>query len=160
MPEEDIRIEVIKAKDLHAFASAIIKKANAGQFIPITLHRALAMSKNPFAAPDDVSLLVAYHGEELIGNFGIMAVRLQHGGDFHKSQWFSTWMVSPKFLGRGVGSKLMQAALDLGQDYFIVGSKPARRVCDKFGFKRLEPYRFTVIDFRLAMRFNPISLTT
>jgi GNAT superfamily N-acetyltransferase len=158
MADEDIRIEPVKTKDLYAFALGIIKKAKAGQFIPITKHRALAMSKNPNATPDDVALLVAYHGEELIGYFGIMSVRLQQGGESHKAQWFSTWTVSPQFLGRGVGSRLMQAALELEQDYFIVGSKPARRVCDKFGFKRLQPYEFTMIDLRLAARFNPISL--
>lgn len=158
MPEKNIRIERVRVRNLYRFASGIIDKAKPGQFIPITLHRALAMSKNPVASPDDVSLLVAYHGKELIGYFGIMAVMMQHGGARHKAQWFSTWMVSPKFLGRGVGSKLMQSALNLKQDYFIVGSKPARRVCEKFGFERLTPYGISVIDFQLAARFNPITL--
>jgi len=158
MAENNIRIEKIKTKDLNAYAAATIDKAQVGQFIPITKHRALAMSKNPNAAPDDVALLLAYQGEEMVGYFGIMPVKLHTKGRSHKAHWFSTWSVSSSFLGRGVGSKLMKAALDLKQDYFIVGSKPARRVSDKFGFQKLAPYEFTVIDFRLAARFNPISL--
>ena len=158
MPDEEIRIEHVKSGELYDFISDILETAQPGQFIPITLHRALAMSKNPYADPDDVALLVAYYGEEVIGYFGIMAVMVRHDRELHKAQWFTTWMVSMNYLGRGVGSMLMQAALDLEQDYFIVGSKPARRVCDKFGFHRLPPYEFTVIDFRLAARFNPITL--
>jgi GNAT superfamily N-acetyltransferase len=158
MPEEEIPIEHIRVKELYAFASGIIESAQPGEFIPITLHRALAMSKNPYADPEDVALLAAYLGEEVIGYFGIMAVKILHGGELHTAQWFTTWMVSAKHLGRGVGSMLMQAALDLDQDYFIVGSQPARRVCDKFGFQRLPPFEFTIIDFRLAARFNPVTL--
>ena len=73
MAEEDIRIELVKVKDLQVFASGIIKEAKPGQFIPITLHRALALSKNPFASPDDVSMLVAfrYHGRDGAARRGI-----------------------------------------------------------------------------------------
>ncbi|MCH7662903.1 MAG: GNAT family N-acetyltransferase [Chloroflexi bacterium] len=158
MPDEDIRIERVTVKDLRAFAAGIVEAAQPGEFIPITMQRALAMAKNPYADPDDAALLVAYHGEALISYFGMMAVMLQQGRERHKAQWFTTWMVAKNYLGRGVGSRLMQAAVDLEQDYLIVGSKPARGVCDKFGFERLPPYEFTVIDFRMAARFNPITL--
>ncbi|MCH7480845.1 MAG: GNAT family N-acetyltransferase [Chloroflexi bacterium] len=158
MPDEDIHIERVTVKDVRAFAAGIIEAAQPGEFIPITMQRSLAMANNPYSDPDDAALLVAYHGEVLIGYFGMMAVMLQQGGQRHKAQWFTTWMVARNYLGRGVGSMLMQAALDLKQDYLIVGSKPARGVCDKFGFKRLPPYEFTVIDFRMAARFNPITL--
>ncbi len=158
MPDEDIRIERVTVNDLRGFAAGIVEAAQPGEFIPITMQRALAMANNPYADPDDTALLVAYHGEALIGYFGMMAVMLQQDGQLHKVQWFTTWMVARNYLGSGVGSKLMQAALDLKQDYLIVGSKPARGVCDKFGFNRLPPYEFTVIDFRMAARFNPITL--
>lgn len=158
MPEKEIEIKHIRVSELYQFAQDTIEASEPGDFIPITLHRALAMFKNPYATGDEVAMLVAYTGTTIIGYFGIMTVKIQHAGELHRAQWFTTWMVASGFTGRGVGSMLMQAALDLEQDYFIVGSKPARRVCDKFGFERLPPYEFTVIDFRLATRFNPVTL--
>ncbi|MBW8009816.1 MAG: GNAT family N-acetyltransferase [Chloroflexi bacterium] len=158
MPDQEIFIEHVRVKDLYDFAMKIIDRAKPGDYIPISQQRALAMTKNPYAKPDDVALLVAYQGDELVGYFGIMAVMLQTGMDLSKLYWFTTWNVSTKGVGKGIGSRLMQAALDLDQDYLIVGSYPARRVCDKFGFHRLDPLEYSVIDFGFIRCFNPITL--
>jgi hypothetical protein len=73
-------------------------------------------------------------------------------------QWFTTWLAHPDYLGQGIGAGLMQAALDLGQDYMIVGSAPARHICRKFGFHELPEYSYAVVDFGLAGRYNPASV--
>ena len=79
MPEREIFIEHVRLKDLYAFAMKIIDRAKPGEFVPISQQRAFSMTKNPYAEPEDVALLVAYQGDELIGYFGIMAVMLQTG---------------------------------------------------------------------------------
>lgn len=158
MPEQDVVIKQIMVKDLYDFALNIIERAEPGDYIPISQQRALAMVNNPYADPEEVALLVAYKGDELIGYFGIMAVMLQIGRELSKVQWFTTWNVSQMVVGQGIGSRLMQAALDLNQDYLIVGSYPARRVCEKFGFLKLDPLEYSQIDFGKFRHYNPITL--
>ena len=123
MTESDIRIEHIKVKDLVPFAERVIGAAKAGQFVPISMQRAEAHAHNPYAAKEDVALLVAIDAdEEVVGYFGILPLLLRHGSDYHKVHWFTTWNVSSKVRGRGVGADLMTEALTLGHDFLIVGS--------------------------------------
>ena len=127
MPESDIRIEHIKVKDLIPFAERVISASAEGQFIPISMQRAEAHAHNPYAAKEDVALLVAIDSdEEVVGYFGILPLLLREGQNYHKVHWFTTWNVSTKVRGRGVGGNLMAEALTLGHDFLIVGSVHAR----------------------------------
>jgi len=158
MEDSPIRFEHVKVGELYDFAKGVIQGAAPGQFIPITTQRALAQSKNPFADPEDVGLLVAYSGGRVVGYFGIMPVMLKHGDQMSKAHWFTGWMVSPELRGHGLGSGLMAEALTLDLDYLIVGSAPARRVCCKFGFHDFEPLTYSLIDFNPIERYNPVTL--
>jgi GNAT superfamily N-acetyltransferase len=158
MATESVRIERVKLQDLPALAASWVDGAAPGTFIPITKHRALAMTHNPFASPDDVAMLLAKQGDRNVGYFGVMPVMLQHDGKLHKAHWLTTWAVAPEFLGKGLGSLLMEAALELDADLAIVGSKPARRVSTKYGFYELRPLHYVQFDFCVAGRYNPLSL--
>ena len=95
MTEEEIRIDYIKVGDLPEFAEGIISKSTPGQFVPITLQRAIAHAKNPYADDDDVGLLVAVdEDEEVVGYFGIMPMLLRVNEDTFKTHWFTTWSIS------------------------------------------------------------------
>ncbi|MBX3046068.1 MAG: GNAT family N-acetyltransferase [Anaerolineales bacterium] len=155
---DSIRIERITLKDLPAIAARYAERAPRGTFIPITQHRAAAMTQNPHATSEDVALLLALDGERPVGYFGVMAVQLAHAGHLHTVHWLTTWAVSKDMLGKGLGSRLMQAALDLDVDLAIVGSAPARRVSAKFGFKEVPPLHYARINFDLLGRYNPLSL--
>jgi len=156
MQQDEIRIERIKIKDLIPFASHYLDRANKDSMIPISMQRAVAHSCNPYADGDDIALLVAYNGDELVGYFGIMPVMLKDGETLHKIYWFSTWLVSPKLRGKSVGSLLMKEALSLDQDYLIVGSGPARQVCRKFDFLEREPLEYYELDLTGTKKLNPI----
>ncbi len=156
---DNVRIEFVKVSELPALAASVIDKKEAGAYVPITRQRALALSKNPLADPDDIGMLVAYEGDELVGYFGMMTILLQHAGGLEKVYWFTTWSVADKMRGKGLGSALMTTALELDHDYAIVGSAPARRVCTKFGFNSRPPLQIAVLDFRLAARYNPLTLS-
>ena len=155
MAQDDIRIERIKIKDLIPFANQYIGQAGNNTMIPITRQRSVAHTFNPYADGEEVGLLVAYYGNELVGYFGIMPVMLKKGSTFEKIYWFSTWLVSTKLRGKSVGSLLMQEALGLKHDYMIVGSSPARRVCRKFGFKEFPPLVYFELDLTGMSRLNP-----
>jgi predicted N-acetyltransferase YhbS len=149
---EDVRIERVKLKDLPAMAARFIDGAKPDTFIPITKHRAQALVHNPNAEPEDVAMLLATVGERCVGYFGVMAVMLQHEGKLHKVHWLTTWAVASDFIGKGLGSRLMEEALALDVDLAIVGSKPARRVSAKYGFHEVRPLDYVQIDFGVAGR--------
>jgi len=157
MTEDSIRIERIKVKELEEFATRIISSIDQDQLVPITLQRAIAHTHNPHADRDDVGLLVALSGDECVGYFGILPIMLKHGTQYSKVYWFSTWFVSPKFRGRSIGSLLMEDALSMNQDFMIVGSGPARKVCQRFGFYEFAPLYYYSLDMSGMERLNPIT---
>lgn len=158
MERDDIRIEQVRISELEEFARSAIARAKDGQLLPITRQRAVAHAHNPYADPDDVGLLVAYQDEACVGYFGIMPVLLRSQGKLHKVHWFSTWYVSPRLRGKALGSRLMQAALELNQDYLIVGSGPARKVCRRFGFLERVGLHYFVLDPSAMQRLNLVRL--
>jgi GNAT superfamily N-acetyltransferase len=151
----EIRIERIKSLDLITFAEKYLGSAKHGQFIPITMQRAIAHANNPLVDENDVGLLVAFHGDECVGFFGIMPVLLKNRDKYSKVSWFTTWRVSPHLRGKSIGSLLMKAALSLGRDYLIVGSSSARKVCQRFGFLEREPLEYCYLDVSGMERLNP-----
>ena len=157
MTEDSIRIERIKVKELEEFAKGMISSKDQGQLVPITLQRAIAHTRNPHADSEDVGLLVAYIGDEFVGYFGILPIVLKHGTQYSKVYWFSTWFVSPKFRGRSIGSLLMEDALSMNQDYIIVGSGPARKVCQRFGFYEFAPLNYYSLDMSGMERLNLVT---
>ena len=158
MTDTRIHFKHIKVVELEAFAEDLIDKSEPGQFVPITLQRARAHAHNPYADPDDVALLAAIDEEDdVVGYFGIMPMRLRVGEDLYKTHWFTTWSVSPKVRGRGVGSELMREALSLKLDFLIVGSVHARKVCKKYGFWEREPLQYYWIDPTGIGKLNPLT---
>jgi GNAT superfamily N-acetyltransferase len=157
MSETDIRIDHIKVRDLVPFAERVISTSIEGQFVPITMQRALAHANNPYSAKDDVALLVAIDSdEEVVGYFGILPLLLREGKNFHKVHWFTTWNVSAKVRGRGIGGALMAEALSLRHDFLIVGSVHARRVCREYGFWERDPLIYYWLDPSGMAQLNPI----
>ncbi len=159
MAGNDINIKHIKVGELLDFAKSTIDNSTPGQFIPITLQRAIAHANNPYASENDVGLLVAVdEDEEVVGYFGIMPMMLRVEEELYKTHWFTTWSVSSKVRGRGVGTQLMEEALKLDYDYLIVGSIHARRVCEKYGFWEREPLRYYLVDMSGMRNLNPLPL--
>jgi hypothetical protein len=121
------------------------------------MQRAMAHARNPYAAKDDVALMVAIDSdEEVVGYFGILPLLLREGKDYHKVHWFTTWNVSAKVRGRGLGGELMAEALNLGHDFLIVGSVHARRVCQKYGFWERDPLVYYWLDPSGMTQLNPL----
>jgi len=159
MDQNNIRIEHIRVSDLPDFANRVINDSETGQFVPITLQRAIAHANNPMASGDDVGLLAAIDDDGVVvGYFGILPILLRVRTDSYKAHWFTTWSVSSKVRGMGVGSRLMAEALSLKLDYLIVGSIHARRVCQKYGFWEREPLIYYWIDLSALGTLNPIKM--
>jgi GNAT superfamily N-acetyltransferase len=157
MADDGIVIKRIKVKELPQFTAEVLAQAVEGKFVPISMQRAVAHAHNPYADDEDIGLLVAVdEDDEIVGYFGILPLMLRNGEQFHKVHWFTTWSVSPKVRGRGVGSRLMTEALTIGYDYLIVGSVHARRVSREHGFWERPPLLYYWMDTTGMGRLNPL----
>jgi GNAT superfamily N-acetyltransferase len=160
MTSKNIRILHIKVGELNEFAEQVVNNAEPGQFVPISIQRARAHANNPYADTEDVGLLAAVdEDDEVVGYFGILPMQLRKGNEIFKTHWFTTWSVSSKVRGLGVGTQLMREALTLQKDFLIVGSVHARRVCEKFGFRNRIPLLYYWIDTSGMQNLNPLTLT-
>ena len=158
MAEKKIRIDHILIKDLPEFAANLIKSAPPKTFVTITIQRAEAQAKNPLEGPDNIGLLVAYLGDEVVGYFGSLAVMLKHFTTLSKVWCFSTWNISSKVRGMGVGRMLMQEALSLNRDYILIASKFGRKAGEQSGLVTLPSWNYVQINFNRIWGFNPFTV--
>lgn len=158
MSEGQIRIERIRVKDLVTFAADYIKGAKPGTFIPITIQRAESQAKNPLVDPDKVGLLVAFLGEEVVGYFGMLPMKLVYGTGSSTVWYFTGWNVAEKVRGKGVGRLLMREAISLNQDYILAASKFGRKASAQSGLVSLPIWKFVRINLNHIWYFNPFTL--
>ncbi len=79
--------------------------------VPISKHRAASHVHNPRAAADDVVLLAAYDGGDVLAYIGLLPDALHLPGGTHKVGWLSTWWVRPGRQGGVVAARLLMTAL-------------------------------------------------
>jgi len=96
--------------------------------LPTTKPRALSFSHNPRADVDDIVLLVACQGEEVIGYLGVLPDRLHVCDQAYRIGWLTGWWVDPQRASAGVGTALLFKALNAyGQQIGVSGSSAAAR---------------------------------
>lgn len=78
--------------------------------IPISLHRAKSHFKNPRADSDDTIMIIAYNNSEIAGYMGILPDYI-FSNEKVKFGWFSCFWVDESLRGEGVGTKLVEKAL-------------------------------------------------
>jgi GNAT superfamily N-acetyltransferase len=152
----DIRIDVVPAKGLYAFAEAFFRNAGGQKIAPISRHRALAHSMNPCADDDDAGLLVAYHGHQCIGYFGLLPGFLETASANRKIYYGSTFYVLPESRNSMVGRRLITRVTSLGRDVVNVGyTQQAARVYSALQFRQCGPLKYlVVIPDRLPKMFG------
>jgi GNAT superfamily N-acetyltransferase len=74
-------------------------------------HIALALSKNPYAEPDDLSLVVATIQGRCVGFMAALPGRLRRGSEISKVLYGSSFWVDESFRGRGIGKRLVSTWL-------------------------------------------------
>lgn len=107
----------------------------SNSFLSISKHRLYAHYKNPCANPEDIVLLLAYVGDDLVGYMGVFMDVVHLDLIPTKIGWLSTWWVHPKTKGSGIGREILNSMYEslegkIGISQF---TPSAKRVYDKSG---------------------------
>ena len=138
---------------MHDFTCRALAEGRGDDVIPLTRHRALAYSTNPYASAADVGLLVAYSRGRCAGYLGIMPGRLLKDGALYPVHWFSTWFVPPEFRSAGLGLRLLNRALALKYDFAVTGTSQAADIIYRgLGFSEVGPLIFRRLRLSLLAR--------
>ena len=88
--------------------------------LPISKHRAISHIKNPRADKDDILLVLAYSGKDIVGYQGILPdILFLSNGKSYRCGWLSGIWVDPVFRGKGIGEKLIRKSLELWDDKIL-----------------------------------------
>lgn len=144
----ELEIRAIKVHDLETFARATLASLQSGEVVPMSLSRACAQAKNPYADDGDVGLLVAYQGGRCIGYLTLLPGMLRISGRLEKIYRLSATYVAPQFRSTGAGGMLMLRALALRKDLVATEfSEDMARVYEALRFKPLGPLPYLMANF-------------
>ncbi|MEO0470982.1 MAG: GNAT family N-acetyltransferase [Bacteroidota bacterium] len=114
---------------------ALIESSDFDQLsvVPISRHRAYSHIANPRAEADDVVMLMAMEGDEMLGYLGVLPDWVYLNGKASKGGWLSCMWVNPKTRGQGIGGKLVNAALEHWNKRILVTefTPAAKRLYDR-----------------------------
>ena len=91
------------------------------EVLPISKHRLISHINNPRALGTDLALIVSFNNKDddnsIIGYLGMLPDKIFIKKDKEeKFAWMSCWWVDPKMNNRGIGSKLLQRAVNFYKD--------------------------------------------
>lgn len=134
MNSDNIHIKTVFLKDLKQFASGFADKSDFDRIIPITLPRAGAQAKNPYANPEDAVLFVAFNNNRIIGYLGRFPGLLSFENKHWRIFWGSTFYLMDKYRGKGLGQLLLDKMISLNQDFIVTRiTPPAKSVLKSYG---------------------------
>lgn len=89
--------------------------------LPISTHRALSHIHNPRVEENDVIMIMAYEGEEMVGYLGVLADEIYNErGEGFKCGWLSCLWVNPLVRGKGIAKQLLQTAFTTWDNRILV----------------------------------------
>lgn len=104
---------------------------------------------------DVEGLLIALMNDKVVGQLGLIPVKLKHENKIYDAQWACDLMVDPEFRKTGIGNKLFSEALS--RDMISLGNNPsprAEKVMLDIGFKPLQSGRTMVFPLDVNHLMN------
>lgn len=150
----EVTILRVRVRELEAFAVRTAEEARRGGVVAISPERARSQARNPYAAPDDVGLLVAYVDGRCEGYGGLLPGRLRQGGRDHPVRWMTAWYTSPRVRGKQVAYRLVRAAFEERHGVFTtVFSEDAARVA-RTTMDEIPGLQYRIVDLRRAVPWS------
>ncbi len=141
-----LRIETIRVKEVCKMALQKLQHLHPDEVVPVTRTRALSLSMNPYADPDDVALLLAYCDELCIGYLSVVPCMLRTEEELRKVYFLSQWYVAPEHRASGAGALLLMNGMRLDHDLVMTGlSRDAERVFRSGPFKEFRPLEYYMV---------------
>ncbi|MEP7146410.1 MAG: GNAT family N-acetyltransferase [bacterium] len=106
-----------------------------------------------FRGPDKGNvdgLLLALYDNKIVGQIGLLPVKLKSGKNIYNAQWACDLMVDLNYRSMGIGSKLFETAM-LRDNIITLGNNPsakAGKVMEKIGFKHLKSGRTMIFPLK------------
>jgi hypothetical protein len=146
--EGSFQIQVIRMSELAGFVEEFFQHCDGQIIAPISRQRANGMVLNPFAAPDDPALLVAYDGTRVIGHYSIVPGLLRTQDGVHNVLWGSALYVHPDYrAGGAVFLELIRTVLSFERDFIISGfTEAVHEIYRVLGFVEPEPLQTCMIN--------------
>jgi GNAT superfamily N-acetyltransferase len=155
MKSKQITIECVKVKELYSYTCNLLDSLKPDEIMPISKHRALAWSNNPYADGEDYSLVVGWSEGQCVGYVGMFPGILRLHNRDEKIYWLSTWYVSPKFRRSGMAVKLLRRVFELGYDLCVTYfSGEVKKITEKMG-RYMGPLQYWSGDITCL---NPLAL--
>ncbi len=128
-----MEIVALNSKSLTAYinSEAFEKMPN----IPISRHRAIAQINNPRVDEEDVLLLLAMEGEQLVGYIGMVPDWIFQGEFKSKCAWMSCIWIDGSQRGKGIANRLVRKCFEVWDKkiVFTEFTPAAKRLYDKIG---------------------------
>lgn len=104
-------------------------------FIPISLHRAISHLNNPRLQENDIILLIAYEGKNMLGYLGVLPEDLRINGNIERGGFLSCLWIHPESRGKKVAQKLLEICFEKWNSRILVTefTSSAKGLYDKTG---------------------------
>jgi GNAT superfamily N-acetyltransferase len=114
----ELTTSIIRVKDLPAYIES--EAYRTGDVIPISPHRALSHARNPYAQPDDLSLVLIFADGALRAYLGVLPDIIYPEGQPERAGWLSCMWVSPDLRGKGIAKQLINTVFEHWQHRILV----------------------------------------
>lgn len=112
-------IRYLTVAELEAFA--VSEEYGQLPVLPISPQRVVSQSRNPRALPENVALVLAYEGREMVGYLGALPDWFYVGQNPpQRMAWLSCLWIAPSQRGKGLAKKLLNTMLDVWQNQVIL----------------------------------------
>jgi len=147
----ELNIQEIAKKDINNILNEDFLWNNP--FLIGAKHRLFAHSNNKSADEDDIILLIAYWGEQIIGYMGTYMDKIHFNDKSDKIAWLSTWWLHPDSAGKGIGKAMLERVHTVHNGKIGISqfTPSARRVYDKSGYFN---YLNKLVGCKIDLRLN------